>query len=453
MFRRLLARSPEALLVVFATASAFSTYFCMYAFRRPFTAGTWGGDDATFLETGVALKTAYVLSQVLGYMISKYLGIKVCAEADWERRRWLLPTLVVAAHLALLAFAVLPPAWRVVALFANGLPLGMVWGLVVGYLEGRRSSELLLAGLSGSFIVASGIVKEIGLAVMAGAESLRIFALDLPWIGLVRIDVPSPIARFGPVAEHWMPFVTGCLFLPPLLASAWLLAQVPRPTALDEALRVHRQPMHKHERRAFVRRFLPGLIPLMIAYVLLTALRDFRDLYQVELFADLGLAGEVGIFSRSEVWVASGVIGALALLVLIRDNRRALGAMFVLMVTGLAAVGVATLLLDRGVISPLGWMILVGLGAYMAYVPFGSMLFERLIAATGTVGTAVFAIYVADALGYTGSVALQLIRDLGHGGTSRLEFFRGFTLVASAVGTMLVAGAGVYFLAQTRMRS
>ena len=45
-------------------------------------------------------------------------------------------------------------------------------------------------------------------------------------------------------------------------------------------------------------------------------------------------------------------------------------------------------------------MILNGLGVYLAYVPYGSVLFDRLIASTGVVSTAVFAIYVADFIGY-----------------------------------------------------
>ena len=38
----------------------------------------------------------------------------------------------------------------------------MVWGLVFGFLEGRKLSELLGVGLSASYIVASGVVKSVG---------------------------------------------------------------------------------------------------------------------------------------------------------------------------------------------------------------------------------------------------------------------------------------------------
>ena len=43
-------------------------------------------------------------------------------------------------------------------------------------------------------------------------------------------------------------------------------------------------------------------------------------------------------------------------------------------------MGISTWLLDRGNISGLSWMICVGLGSYLAYVPYGSVLFDRLVA-------------------------------------------------------------------------
>ena len=60
-------------------------------------------------------------------------------------------------------------------------------------------------------------------------------------------------------------------------------------------------------------------------------------------------------------------------------------------------------------------MIAVGLGMYLAYVPFGAVLFERMMAASRFSGTAVFAIQLADGIGYTGSVLVQLFRDFAFG--------------------------------------
>ena len=63
-----------------ASLAAFSTYFCMYAFRKPFAAGAFEGTFPLFGKDDPT-KTAMVISQILGYALSKFLGIKVCSEA------------------------------------------------------------------------------------------------------------------------------------------------------------------------------------------------------------------------------------------------------------------------------------------------------------------------------------------------------------------------------------
>ena len=147
----------QTFLLMFA---AFSAYFSMYAFRKPISATEFSG--VAFLGSSVDLKTAFLIGQVVGYAVSKFLGIIVCSSLSREARARTLVGLIVFAELALVAFALASGVWQVVAMFVNGLPLGMVWGLVVRYLEGRRTSEPLLAGLSFSFIVSSGALKDAG---------------------------------------------------------------------------------------------------------------------------------------------------------------------------------------------------------------------------------------------------------------------------------------------------
>ena len=343
------------------------------------------------------------------------MGIKVCSEATRGRRMLTLVALIVLAEAALLLFAVVPGNWKVIPIFLNGLPLGMVWGIVVLYLEGRRTSEMMLAGLSCSFILASGVVKDAGRALL----------------------------REG-VSESWMPVATGGLFLPLFLLAVWLLDQMPDPDQRDIDDRVARQPMNAAQRVGFFRHFLPGMVLLMATYFFLTAYRDFRDNYGVEIFKALGYESAPAIFTMTELPVALGVMAVLAGLNLVRDNRRGMLAALAIMAGGAAMLGVSTLLLDACIIDGAMWMVLTGLGAYLAYVPFGSVLFDRLIASTRVVGTAVFAIYVADAIGYTGSVFVQLYKDLGAQSSSRYEFFRWFTYAMSVGGCGMLAAAGVY---------
>ena len=193
---RWLASAPVPLFTLVVVFASFSTYFCMYAFRKPFSAASYEG--LKFLGGDIDLKTAFVISQIIGYALSKVIGIKVCAEIDRQKRARGLVLMIVVAELSLLLFAVLPNNLKVIAIFFNGLPLGMVWGLVVLYLEGRRTSEMLLAGLSCAYIVASGAVKDIGLWLMS----------------TVQVD------------QFWMPCATGICFLPPFVGSVWLLNQL-----------------------------------------------------------------------------------------------------------------------------------------------------------------------------------------------------------------------------------
>jgi len=414
---RWLESAPGPLFVLYAIGASFSTYFCMYAFRKPFAVGQYAG----LWFGGAELKTALVISQIIGYALSKYIGIKVCSEATRGRRAAWLVFLILWAEAALVLFAVVPPGLKLAAIFLNGLPLGMVWGMVVWYLEGRRTSELLLAGLSCSFILASGVVKDIGKHLMDA---------------------------YG-VSEWWMPAATGLCFLPLFLGSVWLLNQVPAPSARDVAARVERETMNAARRVFFVRTFLPGLVLLLVSYLFLTAYRDFRDNYAVEIVKGLGLLEKAAIFSRTEMIVAFGVLVPLALLVLVKDNRRALAGAYGIMTAGMALMGLSTLLFDAGKVDGFWWMTLVGLGLYLAYVPVGSVLFDRLIAATQVTGTAVFAIYLADAIGYTGSIGVQLYKDFARSDESRLGFFKGFTYLLSAAGVALLAASYGSFARKT----
>lgn len=431
-----LDEAPQWVFVLFAIVTSFCTYFCMYAFRKPFAVAQFEG--MTFLHEDLQLKTVFVISQILGYTTSKYIGIKLCSEITRGWRAFALVAMILIAEFALFLFAVLPVPLKVLAIFLNGLPLGMVWGLVVWYLEGRRTSEILLAGLSCSFIVSSGMVKSVGSWLMEGYA----------------------------VSPFWMPFWTGAIFLLPFFFFVWLLNQLPQPSESDVEERVEREPMYAEERTSFVKEFMVGLIMLFIAYFFLTAYRDIRDNYQAEIFQAIGYGGEPEIFTLTELPVAFLVMGALAGLNLIRNNKLGLIGAYGIMTFGVALLGFGTLLFDYGIIQDGAvWMVLTGLGSYLAYVPYGSVLFDRTIASTRVVGTAVFAIYLADAIGYTGSVGVQLYQNFFYAGTVTaadvagdkvtvslvwLNFFRHYTYFMSILGLVLLISSCIYFMNKIR---
>ena len=405
------------LVTLLAGCAALACYACMYAFRKPFAAATFGGTEFV----GVDYKVWLVVAQVLGYMTSKFIGIRVIGELDHSRRARLLLLLIGAAWLALLGFALVPAPWNIPFLFLNGLPLGMVWGVVFSYLEGRRTTEAMGAILASSFIFASGVVKMVGKSLLLAG-----------------------------VSDFWMPFLTGAIFVLPLVVAVWLLERIPEPDAADRAARSERRGLNAEERRAFIARFLPGLVLAIACYVALTVVRDFRDNFEAELFADLGYGNSATVFAQIETPIAIAVLLLTAGLMLVRDNLRGLMTMHALMLAGLATAGLSTLAFQAGTLAPLWWLGLVGFGLYLAYVPFNCVFFERLIATFRVAGNVGFLMYLADAFGYLGSVTVLLVKEFADLQLSWTGFFAEAVLRLAMFGSLALVGSALYFHYKTR---
>lgn len=411
-----LTKANPVVFVMFAGLAGFCAYFSMYAFRKPFTAATF--DAVAGWDFALDYKIALVIAQVAGYALSKLIGVKVIAEMRPERRAAAIVLLIGFSWIALVLFALVPAPWNVLALFMNGLPLGLIWGLVFGFMEGRRTSEVLGAILCASFILSSGVVKSVGKTLMDGWQ----------------------------VSEFWMPAAVGVVFMPLLAISVTALAALPPPSAADEAERVARRPMMARQRAAFLAAHWPMLILLVGAYVMLTAFRDLRDNFAAEIWQALGYGDAASVFTASEGPVAVLSLVVMAVLIAVKNNGRALLFMHGVILSGFAILGASTLAYQQGLLSPIAWMIAGGAGLYLAYTPFNAMLFDRMIAYSGTVATAGFLIYVADATGYLGSVALLLFRNFAAVDLPWLSFFIAAAYATSAAGLVFVSGAAILLL-------
>lgn len=390
--------------------AAFGTYACMYGFRKPFTAGTYV--DAT---TGLSIKAWLVTAQVLGYTLSKFIGIQVIAEMRAGRRVAVLLGLIFAAEMSLLAFALTPPPLNAIWLFFNGLPLGMVFGLVLGFLEGRKQTEAFVAGLCASFILADGMTKSVG----------------------------GKLLLWG-IPENWMPFTAGLLFIMPLAGFVWMLHQVPAPSSEDIKERSQRSPMLVADRRRFLARHGVGLGFIVLVYLLVTILRSFRADFAPEIWTGLGTSGQPGVFTQSEIWVALGVVAINGSIGFIRNNRLAFFAALGLSVAGVTISALAVWGLRLGLLNGFQFMVLVGLGMYIPYVAVHTTIFERFIAMTRDQGNIGFLMYLADAFGYLGYVGVMLGRRFWQYNENTLNTFLLLTLVVS-VGSLILLGLAAWF--------
>jgi hypothetical protein len=412
------ADTPRMILSV--GSAAFLVYFCMYAFRKPFTVGLFDEVDVW----GFDYKIILILSQVLGYACSKFIGITVISAMLRRQRAFMILGLVVASELALLGFALVDAPYNIVFLFLNGLPLGMIWGVVFSYIEGRRTTELLAVILSASFIMSSGITKSVGKYLMVNMQ----------------------------VSEYWMPFATGALFVLPMIFAVWWLEQTPVVSMQDQLLRHKREPMSRKDRRALFFGIWPGMIALVVMYFILTAFRDYRDNFAADIWSEIGMAQNVRVFAQTEIIIAVISLAIMASLFFVRNNIRAVKLVLLLMIAGLVLLGAGTYFYQQAILQdPFVWMVLIGLGAYVAYIPMGSILFERIIASLRYRSNAGFLIYIADTAGYAGSILLLLYKEFFFHDSSVMDFFILFSYATAGVGIVSLLFCYRYF--DLRMRA
>jgi len=406
---------------IVAVVAAFVTYFCMYAFRKPFAVlpfeGQWFGSE-------VALKSAVVVSQLIGYVCAKFIGSHVCSGLRRNRVTFALISCILCALLSLALLGALPANLAFVAMALNGLSLGMVWGMVMRPLEGRGQSEFLLAGLCCSFILASGEVKSTGKWV-----------LNSDWFGSI----------FGGNSQ-WMPFATALLYLIPFAIAAYFLGKIPRPSGVEVELRSERKAMTGDDRMRFIRDLFWIFVPIAATYLALTTFRDYRDNFQAELFGEVGvdIEANTGAFSKSERLVAFSVVVMISLVILVKHHLNALRLSLVMMILGAVLTVGSIYLRKAGAIDGMTWMVLSGLGAYLSYIIIHCITFERLVALTRSPGNSVFAMMLLDGFGYLGPIVVILLSDiLGGKDASRLATF---DIIAWGLGIVCIATAVWVFI-------
>lgn len=398
---------------IYAAVVAFLTYTVIFGFRKSYTVCTFDG----LRFAGLNYKTILVLSQMIGYLLAKFYGIKFISELKRLGRYKIILLLVGIAWIAWLFFAIIPAPYNVVFLFINGFPLGMLWGVVFSYIEGRRSTDFIGAALAVSFIFSSGFVKSVG-----------------GWL----------LMEFH-LSEFWVPFATGLVFVLPLLLFTYLIEKIPPPDEADIAARMSRIPMLAADRKKFVRSFLPGLVACIFMYSFATIFRDIRDNFSADMWKELGYLNQPAIFSKTETPITLVVLVLVGSMVLIRNSYKALMLAHLFIALGFVLSGICTYFFVHKQLDPVWWVTAVGLGLYMVYIPFNSVFFERLIAAFRFTGNVGFLIYLADSFGYLGSVSVLLGKEIFKVKLNWVDFFSDSVMILSVVGVVITFLSGYYF--------
>lgn len=405
-------RLSDILFILYAGGAALLSYSLVYALRKPFTAATFDGMELF----GMDYKVATSIIQIFGYMVSKFIGIKLISELKREGRLKFILVSIGVAELSLVLFGCLPQPFNVMALFFNGLSLGCMWGVIFSFLEGRRVTDLLASLFGLSIAVSSGTAKSIGLFVV---NSLG-------------------------VSEFWMPALIGAVALPLLAGLGCVLNNLPKPTAEDKALRVERVTLDKKQRWQVFRNFAPVLTMLFFANLFLTVLQDVKEDFLVKII-DVNAAGlSSWAFAKVDGIVTLIILAVFALLAYTKSNIKVLSALLVLVIAGAVTLSFVAFNYHSLQLSPLTWLFVQSLCLYFSYLSFQTIFFDRFIACFRIQGNVGFFIAMIDSIGYTGTVLVLVFKEFFSPDLNWLEFYNAMAGTVGIVCCVTFTASLVY---------
>lgn len=399
----------DLLLILWAGGAALLSYSLVYALRKPYTAAAF--DGLTFF--GSDYKVTVTTIQILGYVISKFFGIKLISELKRENRFRFFVASAVMAEAALVGFGLLPAPYNVAAMFVNGLSLGCMWGVIFSFIEGRKVTDILASLLGVSMVFSSGFAKSFGLFAMN----------DL------HID------------QFWMPAVIGGCALPVLVFMGYMLKRLPKPTAEDIALRAERVTLDGKGRKALFMAYAPILTLLFVGNFMLLVLRDIKEDFLVNI---LDMSGQSSwMFARVDTVVTLVILGIFALFIFFRSNIKAIMGLMVLVLAGCVTLTYVSFNYATLDLQPVTWLFIISLSLYIAYLTFQTIFFDRFIACFRIKGNVGFFIALIDFIGYIGTVTLLFTKETLNIDTDWFALFNHMACFVGAACTVLFTVAGV----------
>ena len=403
---------PDWLFVLWAGGTALLSYSLVYALRKPFTAAEFDGLQVA----GMDYKIVVSIIQLIGYVCAKMLGIKFISGLKPEGRLKFIIGSAALSELSLVAFGLLSAPYNIFALFFNGLSLGCMWGVIFSFLEGRRTTDILASIMGVSMALSSGVAKSLGL-----------YALN----------------DLG-VSEFWMPALVGAVAFPLLCFMGWMMTKFPAPTAADIAARTKRVTLDGRQRWQLFVKFMPLLIMLFGANLLLTVQRDIKEDFIVCII-DVSQVSSWA-FAHLDSIATLVLLGVFALLSAVGNHLRALCLILIMSAIGMGTI--AFLGAEAGSLNmPVtAWLFLQTLCIDIAYLSFQTIFFERFIACFKVQGNVGFFIITIDFIGYLGTLCLLLFKEFQAPHIDWTSFYNGMSVYIGIACCLAFAGSIIYMI-------
>lgn len=402
----------DLVFILWAGGAALLSYSLVYALRKPFTAASFDGMEAF----GLDYKVLTTIIQILGYLIAKFVGIKLISELKKENRMKFILVSILVAELSLVMFGLLPAPYNIFAMFFNGLSLGCMWGVIFSFIEGRRTTDILASLLGISIVISSGVAKSMGL-----------FVMDTLHIG-----------------EFWMPAFIGAFALPLLALLGYILNRLPQPTAEDVAAKSQRVTLDSKQRKTLFYNFMPVLLLLFVANLLLVILRDIKEDFLVKI-VDMSEHSS-WMFAQVDGIVTLIILTLFGMMVFVKSNIKVLVILLSMVVAGTATMSFVSLNYDTLQLDTVTWLFIQSLSLYIAYLCFQSIFFDRFIACFKVKGNVGFFIVTIDFIGYTGTVLVLMFKEFFNTDINWLQFYNQMSGYVGIICSVAFACSIIYLV-------
>ena len=403
---------PDWLFVLWAGGTALLSYSLVYALRKPFTAAEFEGMQVA----GMDYKIAVSVVQLLGYVTAKLMGIKYISELKPESRLKFVINSAALSEISLLVFGLFPAPYNIAALFFNGLSLGCMWGVIFSFLEGRRTTDILASIMGVSMALSSGVAKSMGLYAI---NSLH-------------------------VSEFWMPALIGAFAFPLLCVLGWTMTKFPKPTEADIASRSVRVTLDGRQRWVLFRKFMPVLLMLFAANLLLTVQRDVKEDFIVCII-DVSTVSSWA-FAQIDSIATLVSLAVFALLATTYNHLKVLCVLLVLSIAGMGTLAFVAANFERMQLPVNVWLFLQSLCLDMAYLSFQTIFFERFIACFKIRGNVGFFIITIDFVGYMGTLALLVFKEACASHVDWALFYNQMSVYIGVACCLAFVGSLVYMI-------
>ncbi len=351
---------------------AFCIYTSMYAIRKPFTALVYSQDIL-----GYGIKSWMVLAQLLGYTLSKFVGIKWLGELNRNYRFRMIVLILTSATIPLLLIGFSNCKYWPIWMLLNGFPLGLIWGIVFSYIEGRNLTELIGAILACTFIFSSGFVKSIAILLQENHFSLE-----------------------------FIPFYVAIIFLIPAIFFSYLLEKMPKPSNEEILANAPRTALSKSERKAITKKYFGFLFAIILLYGFLTLLRDVRDNFGAEIMSGLHIYNAKNL-TKLESIITIIMLLSIPFISRVKNHYNAILTTIVATFLGGLICISTSILFKNQLIDGMGLLLFSGGGIYLGYILINISIMNRLIGFNGTPANSGFLVYMADSAGYLCSLFIS----------------------------------------------